>query len=96
MSGKPNISLITGGHVWHDFGLDVGMNISFPVARNADMYTGLDSDINFGDEDTNLNVWIPVGVELALKSRISFLMEGEIPITTTAYFVFGGGVLFYF
>jgi hypothetical protein len=98
LSGKPSISLITGAHKFIDGGLDLALNFSFPIAAGIQLYTGLDMDINFGDNDTYLPVWLPIGVEIPLKSKISFLFEAEIPLTNDPYAVniFGGGVAFYF
>lgn len=98
LSGKPNISLTTGAHTTGDMGLDLGINISFPVTSAASLYTGFDSDINFYKEPvgTQFLPWIPVGVQLNLKPKMAFLLEAEIPLNNTAYTIFGGGLSFFF
>lgn len=96
LSGKPDISLVTGAHVQGDFGLDCGLNISVDIKGGIDFFSGLDTDIMFYDNDTQLLLWIPVGVEIGLKRSIGFILEGDIPVTDPAYGVFGGGVAFYF
>ncbi len=95
LGGKPDISLLTGIHSWGDFGLDLGLNISFPVKGDIAIYTGLDSDINFNDDVTGL-FWIPLGIEIKMRKNISLLFEGEIPISDPAFPIIGGGVSFYF
>ena len=95
--GKPNISLVTGGHTLYSiFGLDLGLNLSFPITSGVGLYTGLDLDINFPPDDVRLDAWIPVGVEISMRNSMSFLMEAEIPLNSPSYFVFGGGIAFYF
>ncbi|HEY4785126.1 MAG TPA: hypothetical protein VIH57_03715 [Bacteroidales bacterium] len=98
MAGKPSISLTTGGHERGDFGLDLGLNLSFPVAKTASLYTGFDSDINFPkySNGTQFLAWIPVGVQLYLKPRMAFMLEAEIPLNNVTYSIFGGGLNFYF
>lgn len=96
MGGKPDISLLTGGHVRGDIGLDAGLIISFPIKKSFDIYTGLDSDIIFGEDDASLLLWVPVGIELKMKSSIGLQMEGDIPATDGAFPIFGGGFAFYF
>jgi hypothetical protein len=93
--GKPNVSLVTGGHtLWGVFGLDLGLNLSFPITKGVGLYTGLDTDVNFPPDDVDLDAWIPVGVEISMRNSMSFILEAEIPLD--GYFVFGGGIAFYF
>ncbi|HEX2936310.1 MAG TPA: hypothetical protein VHO72_13235 [Bacteroidales bacterium] len=94
--GKPGISLITGAHKYWRGGLDLGLNISFPITSGVSLYTGLDMDINFWPDNTIVPVWLPVGVEIPLKSNISFMFEAEIPLSDEARSIFGGGLAFYF
>lgn len=96
LSGKPSLSLITGAHKIYDSGLDLGLNLSFPIASKFQLYTGLDSDINFGSGHNYSQVWLPIGVEIPLKSKMSFMFEAELPINEDAYSIFGGGLAFYF
>jgi hypothetical protein len=96
LSAKPSLSIITGAHKYYDAGLDLGLNLSFPITAGAHIYTGVDADINFGDHETYAPVWLPVGVEISLKSRVAFLFEAEIPLSESAWTIFGGGVAFYF
>jgi len=98
MSGKPSISLTTGGHITDDFGLDAGLNISFPIGSTASLYSGLDTDIDFHKEPrgTQFLPWIPVGVQIYLKPKMAFMLEAEIPLNDYAYTIFGGGLSFYF
>lgn len=97
MSGIPSISLTTGGHVMRDFGLDLGLNISFPITPSASLYSGFDSDINFNKQSngTQFLPWIPVGIQIKLKPKMAFILEAEIPLNG-AYNIFGGGLNFFF
>lgn len=103
VSGKPSLSLITGAHKFYDGGLDLGLNLSFPITSGVQLYTGLDMDVNFGedyrgDNHTYTPVWLPIGVEIPLRSNISFMFEAEIPLNNEplAEEIFGGGLSIYF
>jgi hypothetical protein len=97
-TGKPNISLVTGGHVMHDFGLDLGLNLSFPIGNGAQLYSGIDTDINFypSPTGTQLLAWLPLGVQVGLQHNMNFLLEAEVPLNNNAYVIFGGGIAFDF
>jgi hypothetical protein len=98
IQGKPSLSLITGAHKRYDTGLDLGINLSFPITAGTQLYTGLDMDYNFGRDNRSnyTQAWLPIGVEIALKRSTSFMFEAEIPINDNAYTIFGGGIVFYF
>ena len=99
MAGKPNISLTTGAHtIYGTMGLDLGLNLSFPITSTAALYTGFDSDINFYKDPIGSQFlpWIPVGVQLYLKPKMAFMLEAEIPLRNNANTIFGGGLNFYF
>jgi hypothetical protein len=93
LSGKPSLSLVTGAHHWGEMGLDLGLNLSFPINRNVNIFTGIDSDIYF---DPNKGfVWLPIGVEIYLRRNMSLIFEGDIPLNHHDG-IFGGGLAFYF
>jgi predicted porin len=96
LSGKPTISLTTGAHQFNSFGLDAALNISFPIKGDIYMYSGIDTDINFPSGNSQMLAWIPIGVEIYLKRRVSLILEGEIPLNSEAYSIIGGGFAFYF
>lgn len=89
-------SLAAGAHSFYDFGLDATALFTFPIVKSADIYTGLDMDINFEENDTEFPVWIPVGVQIGMKQNLVFLFEAEINVTDVGYHFFGGGVNFFF
>jgi hypothetical protein len=95
LKSNPDISLTTGAHAINDFALDISVNISFPIKGGIALYTGADSDLRF-DSNVDLLFWIPVGIEMKIKNKISFLLEGEIPVSDPAFPVIDGGVMFYF
>lgn len=95
LSGQPNVSVYGGGHTWWDMGIDIGGSVSIPLGQVAELFSGLDLDINFGN-DTRLLGWIPIGVEVYLQRKLSFLLEADVPFTEDAFNIFGGGVMFYF
>lgn len=89
------LSLTTGCHSYYDFGLDISGNVSFRLMSDVAFYTGLDMDINFGN-DLYAPFWIPIGVEIKLNRMIAFLFEAELPLNSSAYPIIDGGFLFRF
>jgi hypothetical protein len=99
-SGKPIVSLHGGGHFWHDFGLDLGATVSFPI-NNLYISTGLDMDIVFGkdaNDDLELYapIWLPISLEIYLQKHISLVFEGNIKLTNRSFTTIGGGLNIYF
>lgn len=92
-----NVSIAAGAHSFGSFGLDGTLNLTFGLAKGVRLITGLDADINFPKGgDTQFLLWIPVGVDIGLRSKMSFILEAEIGLTDPAYNLIGGGVVFYF
>jgi len=91
-----NVSLTTGAHEFGDFGLDGALNFSFPITSGVDLFTGLDMDLNFGQNEVYIPLWIPLGLEIGLRSNMSFIFETEIALVDPAYHMIGGGIAFYF
>lgn len=89
-------SLTTGAHMYGDFGLDGTLNITFPIRSDSRIFTGVDMDINFPNDDISVPIWIPIGVELGLRRNMAFILEGEIAVSDPAYHVIGGGIVLYF
>jgi hypothetical protein len=98
--GKPAISLAAGAHVFGDLGLDGTLNLTIPASRQINIYTGLDLDINFverrGEKDTQVPLWLPLGVEIGLKTNIALLIEVEFDVGDDAWTIFSAGVNFSF
>ncbi len=94
---RPNLSLLTGIHTWGDLGFDLGANVSFPIKSVAEIYTGLDFDINtkWNQDETGFLFWIPVGLEVFLQRSTSLFLEAEIYMSDDAFNIFSGGVAFY-
>jgi hypothetical protein len=89
------MSLAVGAHDFGAFGLDGTFNITFPIRQDVRIFTGADLDMNFGD-NTQFLLWLPVGLEIGLRSNMSFIFEAEIGLTDPAYHLIGGGLNFYF
>lgn len=90
-------SLAAGAHSWGDFGLDATGLYTFDITKGVDLFLGLDMDIVFPDEDdTYLMAWIPLGLEIGLKSNMAFIFETAINISDRGAHWIGGGLNFYF
>ena len=99
-----NLSLAIGAHDFGNFGLDGTLNLAIPLNSTLQIYTGIDSDINFienqdndGDSSTDIQMpfWLPVGLEVGLSQSTSLLFETEIALNNPAYHIIGGGLSFY-
>lgn len=90
-----NLSLSAGAHQFHDFGFDGTANVTIPLASGTKLITGLDMDINFGDE-TTIPLWVPIGIRVAVGNGWSLIMEAEIELTDEAYHYFGIGMAYGF
>ncbi|MDA3890493.1 MAG: hypothetical protein PF517_02385 [Salinivirgaceae bacterium] len=90
-----NMSFSAGAHVWGDFGLDATYLLTFDIAKNVDLYGGVDADF-IVEDNPYFNFWIPIGVEVYLSKTMAFLMEASIGINDSAPHLFGGGVNIYF
>jgi hypothetical protein len=89
------LSLITGGHARRHFGLDGGLVASIPVASYANLYAGIDIDLDF-DNEINHYTWVPIGIEVSWRDQMSILLEADIPMSEWAWNIFGGGIAIYF
>ncbi len=87
-------SLSTGAHSYGDFGLDITALYTFDLSK-INIYTGLDLDIVF-DDDVEFPLWLPIGVEVGLKSNMAFIFETSINLTDYGAHWIGGGLNFYF
>jgi len=90
-----NLSLSAGAHHYHDFGFDGTANVTVPLASGTQLITGLDMDINFGDE-TTIPLWVPIGIRVSIGNGWSLIMESEIELTDVAYHYFGIGMAYGF
>ncbi len=89
------ISLSVGAHSFGEFGIDGTLLLSGPVSSGVYLFGGLDLDILLERDTDQLELWIPIGVEVALRRNMSFIFEAEIS-ATDSYNVLGGGLNFYF
>ncbi|MBN2347529.1 MAG: hypothetical protein JXJ22_01755 [Bacteroidales bacterium] len=90
-----NFSISAGAHAFNDLAIDGTALFTLPLAGNVSLYTGADMDIIFANEIL-IPVWIPVGLEVGIKNKVSFILESQIKITNVGYHVLGGGLNFYF
>ncbi len=95
VSFMKNLSLSAGAHIWGDFGFDATLLGTYDLAKNVNLYGGLDGDLDFGNRPY-LNLWVPIGVEVALGNNMAFLMEASVGVTNSAPHMFGGGINVYF
>jgi hypothetical protein len=90
-----HLTLVTGAHNYDYFGLNSSITYLVPLGSAASFWFGADMNIDFADPDVQVPLWIPVGVEVAFKDKISFLLESEIALTDPARHIIGGGLVFH-
>ena len=88
-------SLSAGAHSWGDLALDGTALLSFPITKGTYLYTGADLDVVLAD-DVIIPLWIPIGIEIGIKSKMSFILETDINVPDNASHMLGGGLNFYF
>jgi hypothetical protein len=91
-----HFSLSAGAHSWGDLGLDATGLFTFPIASAARLYTGLDADVILAEGNTQLPMWVPIGLEIPIKKYMLFLFETEIRLTHVGSHFIGGGLNFLF
>lgn len=88
-------SVSAGAHSWGDFGLDGTALLTFPLTIGVKLYTGLDADVVFAN-NTEIPLWIPLGLKIGIHRNIAFIFESEIRVTQVGSHFLGGGLNFYF
>ena len=97
LAHKPNISVSLGGHYQKkSSGADATLNISFPISRFFNVYTGVDTDINFSGGTTSTPAWGFVGLNTFFFRSLEFYLEYNPPITSSASLLLGSGLRIYF
>jgi hypothetical protein len=98
LSGLPTLSFTTGAHVYRDVGLDLALNLTFPIRSAASLYTGADLDIDFTRNGVRAPVWIVFGGEVAVRRSLGALLELDLLVHETGSYshVFGAGMVVYF
>ena len=89
-------SVAGGAHVYGDFGLDATGLVTLPIGSAADIYSGLDLDVDFTDSGPRVPLWIPLGIEIPIRKYILFYFETEIRLTNYGNHIIGAGVSFLF
>lgn len=96
LKGMPSLSLATGMHAHDKVGIDMNLNLTFPIRRIVSFYGCLDMDVEFKDHDTYVPLWGVIGFEVMARRQLGILMEIDIGITDPAPTMFGIGLCVYF
>ena len=91
---RKNISLAVGAHNYFDLGLDGTLLFNIPIRKDIKFITGVDADIIFSD-DSQVPIWIPLGLEVMLRSKMALHFETEISVNDYTH-ILGGGLNFFF
>ena len=92
---SPYVSISAGGHKFSDFGVDITLNVTFPLKRKMDLYFGGDMDIEFVEPESMTPLWAFVGLDVSLSKKMALLLEGCMGINDEAWDILSGGLNFY-
>ncbi len=90
------IAFNTGFHKYQYAGADASIIAALPLGKGNHLYTGLDARMEFPTNDVLFPVLVPLGISVDIAEGIAIALEGEIPITYYASFIFGGGLIIFF
>lgn len=89
------MSVVFGAHHFGSFGLGGTFIVDMPIRKDIRLFTGVDVDLNIHTNSTQLLVWLPIGLEIALSSSTSLIFETQVGLTAPAYHLIGIGLNFY-
>ena len=81
---KPYLSVAGGIHNFGDFGLDGTLNLTIPASGTADLYGGIDLEMNFYNSVTEVPTWAFVGTEIRHSRQVFILLEAAIGVSANA------------
>lgn len=91
----PGLSLALGGHGTDHFGLDTTLLLSNRF-NTFSLFSALDMDMEFVTNEMIIPVYFNLGVDIPMSRTSSFILEGDIGITSSAASKLAGGISFYF
>jgi hypothetical protein len=71
------------------------LNYNAHISKDARIFTGLNSSVLFANE-ARLPIWVPLGVEVNIREKLSFILETQIAVSKPAYHIISAGVAYYF
>lgn len=93
---RGSISLATGMHGSdRGLGLELALNLSYPLRQVAVIYAGSRVDFEFGDHPVWTPVWVFLGTEIRISRGFGLLLEADIGAYEAPH-LFGLGGVFYF
>ncbi len=88
------MSYAVGLHYSSGFGLDGNLNLTVPLDKSLDIYSGLDMDIQLTDGSAIPIYWF-VGAEYVIKRRLALLGELDFGLSDAGNML-GFGLCYYF
>jgi len=83
-SRVPYISFSAGGHYQEGLGTDATLLTTIPLNHKMEFFTGIDSDLEFKSGGVSDELWWALGVEVILRRKLVFLLEGDVPLSNDA------------
>lgn len=80
----PYFSFSAGGHYQDGVGADATLLTTIPLNHKMEFFTGIDSDLEFASGEFTDELWWALGVEVILRRKLVFLLEGDVPLSADA------------
>ncbi|MEL6822761.1 MAG: hypothetical protein AAFP70_13445 [Calditrichota bacterium] len=80
----PYLSFSAGGHYQNGVGTDATLLTTIPLNHKMEFFTGIDSDLEFNSNGVSDELWWALGVEVILRRKLVFLLEGDVPLSADA------------
>lgn len=80
----PYFSFSAGGHYQDGIGADATLLTTIPLNHKMEFFTGIDTDFEFGSGEFSDEFWWALGVEVILRRKLVFLLEGDVPLSADA------------
>lgn len=81
---KSYFSVITGLHMWNDFGFDLSGVYTYSMRYWLNFSVGLDMDLSFA-EDVSPRFWVPLNAGFNVSEELFMYLEFNFPVSERAW-----------
>lgn len=94
ISGTINLAARAGMHVKDGrFGLNCAGLADVDILKHSHLYSGVMLEVNFlKHRNTNLNVWVPIGLEWTCSKNVAFLAELDLGADDDTQNIYSAGI----
>lgn len=93
ISGTINLAARAGMHVKDGrFGLNCAGLVDVDILKHSHLYSGVMFEVNFLKRNTDLNVWVPIGLEWTCSKNVAFLAELDLGADDDTQNIYSAGL----